>query len=87
MQNSFMKKLCFFSAVFFIISSCGNSTSNNAGSSNGSDSIGLTNPSSIDTVKHPTGMDNSSVISTDTAAINVQNTFKKADSIAKAKNK
>jgi hypothetical protein len=87
MQNSFMKKLCFFSAVFFIISSCGNSASNDAAGNTGGDSVGLTNPSSIDTVKHPGGMINSSVISTDTAAINVQNTFKKADSIAKARNR
>ncbi len=82
-----MKNLFIISALFICLSSCGNSANTDADKNNTADSASLTNPSSIDTVKHPTGMDNSSVISTDTAAMNVQNTIKKADSIAKQKNK
>ncbi len=84
-----MKKFCIISALFISLTSC-NSTNNdedNNNKDNTADSSGLTNPSAIDTVKHPTGMDNSSVISTDTAAMNVQNTIKKADSIEKEENK
>ncbi len=84
-----MKKLCIVSAIF-IISSCGDSTDNNATNNkvtntDGTDTGGLTNPITIDSVKHPSGVDNSSVISTDTAAMNVQNTYKKADSVAAKK--
>ncbi len=82
-----MKKLCIISALFISLSSCSDLTNNDADNNNTADSSGLTNPSAIDTVKHPTGMDNSSVISTDTAAMNVQNTIKKADSIKKIENK
>ncbi len=85
-----MKKLCIISALFISLSSCNNSTNNDADNNNKTnttDSSDLTNPSAIDTVKHPTGMDNSSVISTDTAAMNVQNTIKKADSIEKTEKK
>ncbi len=84
-----MKKLCIISALFISLSSCNNSTNNDEDNnkSNTTDSSDLTNPSAIDTVKHPTGMDNSSVISTDTAAMNVQNTIKKADSIEKTEKK
>lgn len=87
-----MKKSFLASSILFMLYSCGgagddNATNNSAPSSNGNDSVGLTNPTAIDTIKHPTGMENSSVISTDTAAMNVQNTYKKADSIANAKGK
>lgn len=82
-----MKKLSIISLLFIALSSCsGNSTNNNAANGNTTDSAGLTNPTAIDTVKHPTGMDNSSVISTDTAAMNTSNSYKKADS-AKKKNR
>lgn len=76
-----MKK--YFVFILFIgLISCGQSSSSgNAASGNTTDSTGLTNPTAIDTTKHPTGMDNSSVISTDTAAMNTSNTYKKADSI------
>lgn len=82
-----MKKLCIVSAVFLLLSSCSNSTTNDEAKSNSTDSGGLTNPTAIDTTKHPSGVDNSSVISTDTAAMNVQNSIRKADSVAKQKNK
>ncbi len=81
-----MKKLCIISAIF-LLNSCGDSSENNATYTGNNDSVGLTNPTVIDTLKHPSGVVNSSVISTDTAAINVQNTFKKADSIAAERNK
>lgn len=81
-----MRKSIVALALFTALYSCGGSTSGNnaaAGSSTAADSVGLTNPTAIDTTKHPTGMDNSSVISTDTAAMNVQNSFKKLDSAKK----
>lgn len=82
-----MKKLCIVSAIFLLLSGCSNSTTNDETESDSNDSGALANPTAIDTVKHPSGVDNSSVISTDTAAMNVQNTIKKADSLAKQKNK
>lgn len=82
-----MKKLCIVSVVFLLLSSCSNSTTNDEAKSDNTDSGGLTNPTAVDTLKHPSGIDNSSVISTDTAAMNVQNSYKKADSAAKQKNK
>ena len=66
--------------MIFILCSCGNAD-NNTNNGNSGDSIGVTNSSTGDTVKHPSGVDNSSVISTDTAAINIQNTIRKADSL------
>ncbi len=86
-KPSIMKKWCMVSALFIALSSCnGNSSDNNAANGNTTDSTGLTNPTAIDTTKHPTGVDNSSVISTDTAAMNTSNSYKKLDS-AKQKNK
>ncbi len=75
-----MKKLIIVSVLFIALNSCGGSSDDNAANGNTTDSAGLTNPTAIDTTKHPTGMDNSSVISTDTAAMNVQNSYKKIDS-------
>ena len=77
-----MTKLFVISALV-ALSSCGNADNNGTTNSN-SDSGGLTNPTLMDTVKHPSGVDNSSVISTDTAAMNVQNSIRKADSAKKA---
>ncbi len=82
-----MKELCVVSVLFIALGSCsGNSSGNNTTAGNSTDTAGLTNPTAIDTTKHPTGMDNSSVISTDTAAMNTSNAYKKLDS-AKQKNK
>jgi hypothetical protein len=76
-----MKKLMTILLGTFIFVSCG-SDSNNAGETDitraDGDSAGLTNPIAIDTVKHPAGMSNQNVISTDTAAMNVQNSINKA---------
>ncbi|MCW3091632.1 MAG: hypothetical protein JWP81_2701 [Ferruginibacter sp.] len=66
--------------TLYLFCSCNNSD-NNTSTGNKTDTVGNTSPVSIDTVKHPSGVDNSSVISTDTAAMNVQNTIRKADSI------
>jgi len=82
-----MKISLVLSVVFFLSAGCNNSTTTNDAKRDSTDTVGLTNPSAIDTTKHPSGMDNSSVTSTDTAAMNVQNTLKKADSISKQKNK
>ncbi len=76
-----MKKVLIASALLIVLYSCSGNSSDNA--TNTTDSTGLTNPTAIDTVKHPSGMDNSSVISTDTAAMNVQNSYKKKDSARK----
>ena len=72
-----MKKLLSLGCVLFALTSCGG----NGGENNSAgtvDSVGLTNPIAIDTVKHPAGMTNQNVISTDTAAMNVQNSINKA---------
>lgn len=79
-----MKKLCIISALFITIISCNsNSSDNDAATGNTTDTAGLTNPTAIDTTKHPGGMINSSVISTDTAAMNTSNSYKKLDSAKK----
>jgi hypothetical protein len=79
-----MKKICFGSFLLIALASCGSSPSdNNAVAGDTTNNAGLTNPTAIDTTKHPTGMDNSSVISTDTAAMNTSNAYKKADSANK----
>ena len=76
-----MNKLCIASALLILLSSCGGNSSDNASTNgNSTDSAGLTNPVAIDTTKHPTGMDNSNAISTDTAAMNTSNAYKKLDS-------
>lgn len=73
------------SALFIALTGCGGSgsTDNNA-IGDTANNPGLTNPTAIDTTKHPDGMINGSVISTDTAAMNVQNSINKAKA---AKNK
>ena len=76
-----MKKL-FIPAILCCLFSCGNAD-NTGTTESGTDTVGQTNPIVIDTMKHPSGVDNSSVISTDTAAMNVQNAYKKADSANK----
>ncbi|WP_018612859.1 hypothetical protein [Segetibacter koreensis] len=82
-----MKEIWIGLLVIVALSSCsGNLSNNNETTGNTTDSTGLTNPSAIDTTKHPSGMDNSNVISTDTAAMNTSNAYKKADS-AMQKNK
>ncbi len=62
--------------TFIIFCSCNSST--NSADKNNHDSTGLITPA--DSITPPSGVVNSSAISTDTAAINVQNTIKKADS-------
>ncbi len=82
-----MKKIFIGSFLFIVLSSCGgNSTGNNAAAGDTTNNTGLTNPVAIDTTKHPSGMDNSNVISTDTAAMNTSNAYKKLDSV-RQKNK
>jgi hypothetical protein len=75
-----MKKLIVLSALFIVSISCNskNSTENNDATGDTTNKAGLTNPSANDTTKQPDGMINGSVISTDTAAINVQNAENKA---------
>lgn len=79
-----MKKICIGSALFIALAGCNsNSPDNGAAAGNATDSAGLTNTTAIDTTKHPGGMINSSVISTDTAAMNTSNAYKKLDSSKK----
>ena len=80
-----MKKIVII--IFIAAYTSCNNTPGNSAEEKAKDSIGLTNPSVIDTTKHPTGMDNSSVITTDTAAIDVSNSIKKLDSVKKARGK
>jgi hypothetical protein len=74
-------KLAYTWCLLFFFS-CADSTDNNS-TNPVTDSARLANPGPGDTVKHPSGVDNSSVISRDTAAMNIQNTYKKADSLKK----
>jgi hypothetical protein len=80
-----MKKLIGVSALFIVLTSCnGNHSSENNDSSGDTNSnAGLTSPSANDTTKQPDGMVNGSVISTDTAAMNVQNSENKAKKAVK----
>lgn len=65
-----MKKLICASAIAILLFSCGNAGNETTGSG---DSTSITNtPSAIDTTQHPNGMTNGSVISTDTASMNVE---------------
>lgn len=75
-----MKHMLIVFALVATLSGCGHGTAEKA---NSTDSGGLTNPTAIDTTKHPSGVDNSSVISTDTAAMNMQNSIEKGDSAKK----
>ncbi|MDB5248822.1 MAG: hypothetical protein JWQ40_3216 [Segetibacter sp.] len=80
-----MKKLLIGSALFIVLSACGGNSTEEATDANTTDSVGLTNPTAIDTTKHPSGLDNSNVISTDTAAMNTQNSINKAKAAEKKK--
>lgn len=75
-----MKKFAPFFLVFAIINGCDNSTNTvEKNNTNSIDSTGLVSPT--DSINPPGGVINSSPISTDTAAINMQNTLRKKDSI------
>lgn len=75
-----MKKLAILFAVFTTLNSCDNSTNTNEKNNTGIvDSTGLISPT--DSINPPGGVISSTPISTDTAAINMQNTLKKKDSI------
>ena len=80
-----MKKIVLIGAIVSVFTACGGNTADDSKAVENSttDSVGLTNPISIDTVKHPTGMENSNVISTDTAAMNTQNSINKAKAAQK----
>ena len=78
-----MKKMMIISFLVIGLASCNNNAGDNT--HDGADSGGLTNPTAIDTTKHPSGMENSSVISTDTAAMNVQKSIDKAKAADKKK--
>jgi hypothetical protein len=79
LQKRVMKKLTGIVSFALLLVACGGTAGNNDNNSaTTTDSAGLTNPSSIDTTKHPEGMSNQNVISTDTAAMNVQNAINKA---------
>ena len=81
-----MKKLFFFSALVIALASCNNgSSSADSVDRDTTNAAGLTNPSAIDTVKHGDGIINSNVISTDTAAMNMQNSINKANEAKKEK--
>ena len=81
-----MRKIVIFSALTISLASCGGSgstDSNTVRSDTGQS--GMNHSSAIDTSKHPDGMINGSVISTDTAAINMQNSVNKAKQAKKNK--
>ena len=81
-----MKKLFYSIAITIALFSCNNSSSSDGSDNHDTtDAAGLTNPSAIDTVKHGDGIINSNVISTDTAAMNMQNSINKANEAKKNK--
>jgi hypothetical protein len=82
-----MKKNIIFSALLMALLSCNSNSSSDSNAAGGdtTNATGLTNPSAIDTTKHPDGVINGSVISTDTAAMNVQNSINKAKEAKKNK--
>jgi hypothetical protein len=86
-ERSAMRKIIMASALFIALTSCGGSGSTNSNADSGAttNDPGLTNPTAIDTTKHPDGIINGSVISTDTAAMNVQNSINKANEARKKK--
>ena len=65
-------------ATVVSLASCGGSSTDDNATSGDTSQGNLTNPTAIDTTKHPDGMINGSVISTDTAAMNMQNSVNKA---------
>ena len=66
-----MKKAILASAMFILLLSCNNAANDEASTG---DSTTLNNtPSAIDTTQHPNGITSGSVISTDTASMNVEN--------------
>ena len=80
-----MRKITILSALVIAFSSCGGSGSTDNNAVGDTANAGLTNPTAIDTTKHPDGMINGSVISTDTAAMNMQNSINKAREAQKKK--
>ncbi len=74
-----MKKILFGSVLLVTIMSCNTGSSDN----NTNDSVGFANPSAADTTTQPDAITNSSAISTDTAAMNTSNSYKKLDSSKK----
>jgi hypothetical protein len=78
-----MKKFLMFSALFIGLLSCNSNSSESNDVTSDTSQAGMTNPSAIDTTKHPDGMINGSVVSTDTAAMNVQNSVDKANEAKK----
>lgn len=79
-----MKKPLVLSTLFVALAAC-NGSGNNRGDNDTANQAGMTNPSAIDTIKAGDGIINSNVISTDTAAINVQNSIDKANEAKKNK--
>jgi hypothetical protein len=81
-----MKKMIIVSALFMAITSCGGSQSTNSHAvDDTTNNAELTRRTVTDTTKHPDGIINGSVISTDTAAMNVQNSINKAKEAKKNK--
>lgn len=74
------------SALFIAFAGCNsNGSSDKAAERDTTNAAGMTNPSAIDTTQHPNGMTNGDVISTDTAAMNVQKSIDKGKAAKKDK--
>ena len=75
-----MKKILFVTAIVAGLMSC-NGTSENGSTDQDTANVEVGPlPADVDTTRSPSGVDNSSVISTDTAAMNVENATRKRDS-------
>lgn len=71
-----MKKFLLGVVIIMTVMSCNSGSSDN----DTNDSVGFANPSAADTTTQPDAITNSSAISTDTAAMNTSNAYKKLDS-------
>ena len=78
-----MKKILVVSTIFLAFASCNNANTNSNNESDTAKAAGINNPASVDTTLSPNGMTNSEVISTDTAAMNMQNSINKSKATKK----
>ena len=74
-----MIKVAILFAVLISVSGCNGSAENNAANADSANAAGMTTSSTTDTTTPGDGMINSNVISTDTAAMNMQNSVNKAN--------
>lgn len=80
-----MRKIVMCSVLLIALASCGGNTDTNATHADSANNAGMTTSSTPDSTKPGDGTINSNVISTDTAAMNTQNSVDKAKDAKKDK--